>query len=755
VLARVARALGSPLGIAIAIPILVVATGLQIFLIGRSATSSASDDLVRRQLAEQAIQIERDVAFALDQCDPMLGSLRALSLEGRTIDTIGPRLHDLASGRAGVKYTSISYPAGRFQGAYRADSGRIEVTESLAPTAAEPGRSRRWSVERGALVQFLDEESTYDPRKRDFYQLAIEKKRRVWTRPYTFYRTHETGITCAEPVFFDDGGLAAVITVDFDMSTMSSFVARSPIEGARTVVYAADGTVLAYPAAAERLAALPAREGQVLHHDDIDDPALDALFAALGRDAVTEQRFLAPGGGAYLASVAPIGGERAKTDVAFAWYVATLVPSSSLLGPVRTLEEQSAIASVLSLIGAAVLALALVWNAVRMRRQVAESRARAASAEARARELGSYRLVGKMGTGGMGEVWRAEHRLLAREAAIKLMRADKKLTARETEEARERFRREAQTIAQLRSRHTIEIFDYGVTDDDGTFFYVMELLDGLDIDSLVQRHGAQPAARVIPMLIQACSSLGEAHAAGLLHRDVKPANLFACRVADELDVIKVLDFGIVHAIGMPSTSGIPAVVVPQAGPPRSEPMKSSTPATGPRLTEMGMILGTVGYMSPEQARGLPLDGRSDLYALGCVAWLLLTGSEVYERSSTPEATLFQHVCEPVPSLRRRVPGWLPAELEKAVFACLSKDAIDRPATAQILADMLRAVDVPAQHAWTRARATAWWSEHRPAVERVSATDATDVRVIVPVATDPTVAATPTVVGKTPDVAARS
>jgi len=166
----------------------------------------------------------------------------------------------------------------------------------------------------------------------------------------------------------------------------------------------------------------------------------------------------------------------------------------------------------------------------------------------RARELGSYRLVERLGQGGMGEVWRAKHRLLARPAAIKLIRPS--LTAEGppglSEDAQRRFEREAQVIARLRSPHSVELFDFGIA-EDGSFYYVMELLDGLDADAIVRRTGPLPAERVIHLLRQVCHSLSEAESCGLVHRDIKPANIFLCRYGEEYDFVKVLDFGIVKA----------------------------------------------------------------------------------------------------------------------------------------------------------------------------------------------------------------
>jgi eukaryotic-like serine/threonine-protein kinase len=349
------------------------------------------------------------------------------------------------------------------------------------------------------------------------------------------------------------------------------------------------------------------------------------------------------------------------------------------------------------------VALMFAWNLLRMRKAVGVARERARSAEAKARELGSYQLVSRIGLGGMGEVWRAEHRLLARQAAIKLVRPEALTDPTYAAKIRERFRREAQTLATMKSVHTIAIFDYGAT-DDGTFYYVMELLDGVDLDRIVRDNGAMSAARVIKLLIQACQSLAEAHDAGLLHRDIKPANLFVCRIADEVDVLKVLDFGIVHAMNEPPPEPEPEVpVVPG----------SEVTSTG-RLTQVGAVVGTPGYIPPEQAFGHKIDGRADLYALACVGWWLLTAGEVFPRAREETETIRAHVQDPVPSLRARVKGWLPQGLEDVILACLAKRASQRPASAREMIERLRAIHVPEEYAWTELRAAAWWSTHKPA-----------------------------------------
>jgi serine/threonine-protein kinase len=219
---------------------------------------------------------------------------------------------------------------------------------------------------------------------------------------------------------------------------------------------------------------------------------------------------------------------------------------------------------------------------------------------------------------------------------------------------------------------------------------------------------------VIHLLAQACQSLAEAHDAGLLHRDIKPANIFVCRMADEVDIAKVLDFGIVHSIDDPSADPIDIVSLPPIA-------ASVTPTT--KLTRDGAVIGTPGYIPPEQATGQRADQRSDLYALGCVAWWLLTASEVFARPDE-ETAIRSHVNEPVPPLRPRVKGWLPAELEAIVLGLLEKDPERRPEHARALAAALREIEIPEEHAWTEHRAQAWWFTYRPPSTAPDTTEAT-------------------------------
>ena len=305
----------------------------------------------------------------------------------------------------------------------------------------------------------------------------------------------------------------------------------------------------------------------------------------------------------------------------------------------------------------------------------------------RARELGSYRLEEKLGEGGMGEVWRARHRMLSRPAAIKLIRPALAGDGRAgvSEEAIRRFEREAQVIARLRSPHTVELFDFGMA-TDGAFYYVMELLDGLDADSLLRRFGPVPSDRAIYLLRQVCHSLSEAQSCGLVHRDIKPANIFLCRYGEEYDFVKVLDFGIVGAV-------------------------RDTPGGNLMHTRGDTVRGTPAFMAPEQALGTDLDGRADIYATGCLAYWLLTGQFVFTAAS-PMGLLLQHAQTPPapPSSRTELP--IPPALDDLVLSCLAKDPAKRPQSARELS--LRLAEVEGASAWTQDRARDWWVTHQPA-----------------------------------------
>ena len=307
----------------------------------------------------------------------------------------------------------------------------------------------------------------------------------------------------------------------------------------------------------------------------------------------------------------------------------------------------------------------------------------------KAREMGSYQLGDLIKRGGMGEIYRATHRMLARPAAIKLIRPEM-LGAQDGETADiavKRFHREAEAAANLRSPHTVKLFDFGVT-EDRTLYFVMELLEGMDLETLVQEHGPLPPRRVIHILIQVCESLEEAHSQGLIHRDIKPANIHIGKVGVRHDFVKVLDFGLVKSVAKEDTQISLA-------------------------TAVGRTPGTPSYMAPEMALGEGVDERADIYALGCVAYFLLTAKLVFDAETTFQMIAKHMRNQPVPpSLRAGVE--VPQPLEDIVLRCLDKRPNERPSSARELSEALETIRIPR---WTEAEAAEWWNAQAEPVSR--------------------------------------
>lgn len=301
---------------------------------------------------------------------------------------------------------------------------------------------------------------------------------------------------------------------------------------------------------------------------------------------------------------------------------------------------------------------------------------------ARAREVGSYRLVERLGVGGMAEVWRADHRMLARPAAVKLIRPNVLIEhgPKDAERLLRLFAREARATASLSSPHTIRVFDFGIT-REGAFYYVMELLEGLDLKTLVERFGPQPPERVSFLLEQACHSLAEAHERNFVHRDVKPANIFACHLGGDVDFVKVLDFGLVL----------------------------DRHPTAEELEDERRFAGTPAVMAPEMVRfQAPVDARADIYALGCVGYWLLTGKRVFEASTRHDLMLMHAHQKPLPP-SRRTDNHVDGGLEALIMACLEKNPNKRPQSARELKDSLRALVFAPP--WSEERARLWWKKH--------------------------------------------
>ncbi|HWO08504.1 MAG TPA: serine/threonine-protein kinase [Polyangiaceae bacterium] len=310
----------------------------------------------------------------------------------------------------------------------------------------------------------------------------------------------------------------------------------------------------------------------------------------------------------------------------------------------------------------------------------------------RARQLGQYVLERKIGEGGMGEVYRAHHGMMRRPSALKLLRAE-----HASETSLVRFEREVQLTARLTHPNTITIFDYGRT-DDGVFYYAMELLDGANLQRIVEVFGAQAQGRVVRILMMACGALAEAHSIGLIHRDIKPANIMLCTQGGEHDVVKLLDFGLV---------------------------KQLTVDADVNVSVASTLAGTPLYMAPECIIAPEsVDARTDIYALGAVAYYLLAGSDVFKGQTIVEVCSRHLHQQPEPFAERGIT--VSPALEAIVRACLEKEPARRPQSAGELRRQLEACGV---EPWDGDSAQSWWLEHRAALDAVAASDGGDTRVI--------------------------
>jgi tRNA A-37 threonylcarbamoyl transferase component Bud32 len=310
-----------------------------------------------------------------------------------------------------------------------------------------------------------------------------------------------------------------------------------------------------------------------------------------------------------------------------------------------------------------------------------------------AKQLGQYQLGTKLGAGGMGEVFKAEHVLLRRPCAIKLIRPDQTRDPA----VLQRFEREVQAMATLTAPNTVEVFDYGQA-DDGTFYYVMEYLPGMNLDALVGKHGPLPPERAVHFLRQVCRALREAHAIGLLHRDIKPSNIFACERGGVPDVAKLLDFGLVQDLGLNGDAD--------------------------RLTLQGTVLGSPPYMSPEQAAGRnDIDVRADIYSLGGVGYYLLTGRPPFLRETAMEMLLAHAYEAPTPPSELRPE--IPADVEAVILRCLMKKPDERFPDVNAMEKALAACFVA--EGWSEEQAQSWWksvpseAQTTPAITAVTTT----------------------------------
>jgi len=355
---------------------------------------------------------------------------------------------------------------------------------------------------------------------------------------------------------------------------------------------------------------------------------------------------------------------------AYGFGIATEVDVAEAFELENTLRE--AFVALFAILGLAVFTLVLSTH------MVARLRRRSEAAEERALQLGRYSLKEKLGEGGMGVVYHATHTLLRRPTAVKLLKRDVG-----DAEAVERFQREVQVTSELTHPNTIAIYDYGHT-PEGIFYYAMERLDGINLQQLIDRHGRISPARTVHILLQVSGALAEAHAKGLIHRDIKPPNVFLCERGGVYDTVKVLDFGLVKSLR----------------PTRKDP----------QLTEVGSLVGTPQFMAPEIVKdAMSASAKSDIYAVGALAYYLLTGEFLFEGDTPMQICLAQISVEPRPMSEFCE---VPADLDRLVMECLAKRPEERPESIRAFATRLRGCRVPG--AWTNEDAEAWWSANHTA-----------------------------------------
>jgi serine/threonine protein kinase len=761
----------SPAAIQWIIPVIVALTGILMAVLGQRALHASNEDLTRVRFQQETHLVADQVGRALSEADPLISHLASyVQGAGAELDektdpnatlNLAEELAGAVRAHEAVVYASMSLPSGGFLGAYLDKDGKLlfqlsrapDSPASTDPTRIHAGELRRYAIDGSRLVEVEKKASDYDPRKRGFYTSAVTSKKRIWTDPYLFYDDRATGITRAEPVY-RAGTLLGVLTVDFNIRALSSLVlAPRGTKGVTTLLHTDDGTLLAVP---EFL--LPkdlSRSDHPLRVEDLHDPVFTAFFAK-PRD--TRQGWLDVHRGGGTENVLALSSEAGNVN-GIHWSVTSFVPESVH----SEVAKQHQWRSMLALFGALVLSVffgtlvARYMQRAKQRLANAESSARAAQASAQeaetraqkaeglAKQLGSYELMDCLGKGGMGEVWRARHRLLPRGAAVKLIRPEF-LAKSDSREVQARFRREARSLAQLRSRSTVTILDYGIA-DNGALFLVMELLDGFDLHKMMKFCGPMPVARVLWIMDYVCASLAEAHAIGYVHRDLKPANIFLARANEEVDIVKVLDFGLVHedllgadartAKAKAPSSGAQGTENPNASLARPSERSSEAvtqiekpeaiaeqtsqtlelQAAGPlserqaleqrsQVTKAGTTMGTPSYMAPEQVLGSDVGPPADVYSLGGLMVFLLTGRTLYDKDDDV-AQMMAHVVEAIPDFASWSKTGMPDDLELVMRRCLEKEPTRRYPSASELREALRAV---AAKSWSQSDAREAWSK---------------------------------------------
>jgi hypothetical protein len=653
---RFARLLRHRWAMLVLIPGLMLIVGGSLILLSRSSLREENDQNWRDRLGDDSAAVAKGAGRCLAQAYPILNALAERGpVVVRDPDDLVRLMRTLAYARPGLATVGVVIRDGSgLQLAIDHASGEMKIRR-YAPFASVPASAEERPVLALSLQKLLIQTANDD--------LAH------WSAPYPMGADGLKAIACAQSFRLPGAGAGderCMALVEFDAVLIDRFVGAivARTGGAKPFIFSAAGDMLTVPSPPQETGAAP------------DSGARSFADALANLPAEKEVRFFdhSNEGLPVLAAVRQV-----EIDHGPLLYASMVAPITALAASTTRLVHGALLIEVAAVLGAVAVAWLLTRMLTQQRRQVQQARRSANAARARLEEMGSYRLIRRLGVGGMGEIWQAEHHLLARPAALKLISMEALAsTEAERAETRNRFAREARATARLRSPNTVTVYDFGFT-RDGAFFYAMELLDGLDLELLVQAHGAQPAGRVVGILLQVCRSLAEAHQLGLVHRDIKPANIYLCRLGLEVDVVKVLDFGLVADC------------------------KGAA-----RAVSGGLIQGTPAYMAPEQAKGLYSDARSDLYALGCVAYWLLSGRTLFDEEDS-HRMLHKQVHELPPPLSAVARSLVPAGLEALVRALLDKDPDRRPFDSHAVIAALERVAIDGDDVWPAARARAWWA----------------------------------------------
>lgn len=635
-----------------------------------SAVGSLSDTAIRRASSQTHVELERFFGPVTANLQMATQWAAAGELDPTDIEGMNRRFIPLLQNYEQISSMLVATPEGVEYMLLRRDDGWVNRSTDVAN---RPGTTQwtRWES-LTTKAETWEKKVDYDPRKRPWFQVAQKSKTGTvsWTEPYVFFTTKDPGITAASRVDTPSGQ----ITVAFDVLLLdvSRFTTNLEVsERGKVSVLTQQGAVLGLPAAAH-LTDTPSLKKFVLKKpNEIEvGPLAAATDAWAQRGGEQGALRFHEGGEQWQGQFEPfpLGAEKL--------WIAVAVPEEDFRGSVT---GQRVAILVLALLGV-ILAFAL---ALSMTRQYKRSLSAAVSQAQR--QLGQYRLEKKIGEGGMGAVYRASHVMMRRPTAVKLLQQEKA-----SPEFVQRFEREVQMTCRLTHPNTIAIYDYGRT-PDGTFYYAMELLNGVSLAAFLPVARRLNEGRTIHLLRQIGESLREAHSIGLIHRDIKPGNIQICERGGQYDVIKVLDFGLVKDV-------------------KASQDENLTGETS---------WGTPGFVAPETVRDASASSAlSDIYAFGTVAYAMLTGTTIFPERNKVRMLLRQMKEDPEPP-SVRINRHVDPDLEALVMRCIAREPRLRPQSMDEVLDVLARCG--ASSSWTQADARSWWRDHLDLLQPEGAT----------------------------------